>query len=88
MATATKKTTAKKTVARKPRARKTAKPMTEHQRTFAASVVAHATEEALASEHLGVKRQSSSELNGSRQGMVSRILLDDGSRIVVTVVVR
>lgn len=38
--------------------------MNVHQRSFVAGVVGHATEAVLANEHLGVKRQASSELNG------------------------
>ena len=83
-----KKPAARKAAARKPRAaRKPLKPMTEGTRAFAASVVGFATEAALKSEELGVKRQGSKELDGNRKGMTARILLDDGTRIAVTVAV-
>lgn len=90
--TVAKKTTAKKTTARKPAGRKPAggrtkrvvKPMTQVTREFAASVVGHATDAAMANEDLGVKRTASSDMK-LKNGIVNRIVLDDGTRIVVTV---
>jgi hypothetical protein len=83
------KTTAKKTTARKPRPKRPpAPPMNELVRAFAAGIMGTATESALASEHLGVKRQATSELGGARSGLVNRITLDDGTRLVVQVLVR
>lgn len=77
---------AKKTTARKPKA--ALKPMNAHTRAFAARVCGAAVEGALADENLGVKRSGEKELAGKRTGMVSRIVLDDGSVITVTVAVR
>jgi hypothetical protein len=57
-------------------------------RDFAAKVVGFATETALSSESLGVKRSGQAELNGARSGMVGRIMLDNGTRVLVTVAVR
>jgi len=88
-AATTRKPAAKKPVARKPRAKRApAPPMTEHIRAFASGVMGAATESALANEHLGVKRQATSEMNGNRSGMTSRITLDDGTRLMVQVSVR
>jgi hypothetical protein len=81
-----KKPTAKKT-ARKPRARRAPAKMSPAVRELAAKVVATATESALASDKLAVKRQAAGELSGARSGMQARILLEDGTRIRVQVVV-
>jgi hypothetical protein len=82
-----KKSTAKKTAARKPRARRAPAKMSPAVRELAAKVVATATETVLASDKLPVKRQSAGELPGARSGMQARILLEDGTRIRVQVVV-
>jgi hypothetical protein len=90
--TAAKKPAAKKSAAKKPtgarKATRAVKPMTEHTRAFAARVTGSAVEAALSNENLGVKRSGEKELTGKRTGMVSRIVLDDGSTITVTVAVR
>ena len=86
---AVKKPAAKKPTGRKPRAKRApAPPMNEHVRAFASGVMGAATESALANEHLGVKRQATSEMSGTRSGMTSRITLDDGTRLVIQVSVR
>lgn len=85
---ATRKPAAKKTGARKTRARKAAPKFTEATRSFAASVTGAAIEQALANDGMGVKRSSAGELPGARTGMQARIVLDDGTRITVQVVVR
>jgi hypothetical protein len=86
---ARKPTTTKKIAARKPSAKRApAPPMAENVRAFAATIMGTATETALASELLGVKRQASTELTGARAGMVNRITLDDGTRLIVSVTAR
>ena len=95
-ATAAKKPTARKPTARKPVARKkptarrtrVAKPMTSAIRELGASVLALASERAMASEKLGVANVATKELPGRRQGMVTNVRLDDGTRIAFTMVVR
>lgn len=82
---AAKKSTAKKQTGRKARV---VKPMTADARAFAAHVTGSAVEAAMSNENLGVKRSAEKELAGKRTGMVSRIVLDDGSVITVTVAVR
>ncbi len=84
---AAKKTTAKSTAKRVRKPRTPAKPLTPELREFAAKVVGFATETAMGSE-LKVKRNSQAELNGVRSGMVSRMILDNGTRVQVTVAVR
>lgn len=42
----------------------------------------------MASDKLGVTGTNTKQLPGRRQGLVSRIALDDGTRIAITVVVR
>jgi hypothetical protein len=83
----TKKATAKKTTARKSRARQAPVKMSPAVRELAAKVVATATESALASDKMPVKRQMAGELPGARSGMQARIVLEDGTRIRVQVVV-
>lgn len=80
---AAKKTTAK----RPPRARKPAVKMSPAVRDLGAKVVAVATEAALSSESLGVKGHSAGELPGARSGFQARIVLEDGTKIRVQVVV-
>jgi len=86
--TTTRKPAAKKTAAKKARTRKPAAKMTPAVREVLAKSVGAATEAALAHEDLGVKRSNASELNGTRQGMKARIVLEDGSVITVTAVYR
>jgi hypothetical protein len=94
----TRKPAAKKATARKPAARKgtartarkprVLKPMSAATRSVAATVVGAAVTAVLSNEDLGVKRESSTELKGNRQGMKSRVVLDDGTVITTTVTVR
>ena len=82
------KPAAKKTGAkRSTRARKPAVKMNPAVRALAAKVMAATTEGALANESLGVKRHAAGELPGARSGMQARIVLDDGTKIRVQVVV-
>jgi len=91
--TAAKKTTAKRTTtrkapARKPRATRQVQPMTPELRELGASVLAHASEQAMASEKFGVTNVVTKELPGRRQGMTTIVKLDNGARIAFTMVVR
>jgi hypothetical protein len=63
------------------------KPMSAASRAYGAKVIGDAIEDALAAEDLGVKRTSTSEKKGAT-GLIARILLDDGSRLTVTVAVK
>jgi hypothetical protein len=87
---AAKKSTTKKTAAAKKskRTRKPAPKFTQYTRNFTAAVIGEAVEKALADDNLGVKRQAANELSGKRVGMVARIVLDDGTRLVVTAQVK
>jgi hypothetical protein len=89
--TAARKPTAKKQTAKKQAASRssrsvTGKPMTPEVRQLAASIVGHAVDKAMASEKLGVSGTNTRELAGARQGMSAALKMDDGSRVVVTVV--
>ncbi len=88
---------AKKATARKPAAKKatttrrrttTPPKMTSEVRELAASVMAVATERAMASESLGVATANTKELPGKRVGMTTVVKLDNGTRLVFTAVVR
>ena len=83
---ATRKPTAKKqTTSRSSRGAST-KPMKPEVRQLAASIVGHAVDKAMASDKLGVRVTNTRELAGARQGMSAALKMDDGSRVVVTVV--
>jgi len=98
--TATRKPAAKKPAARKPATRKapvrkartrkprTIKPMSPAMRAVAAEVVGASVTAVMTNDELGVKRESTTELKGNRQGMKSRVVLDDGTVITTTVTVR
>ena len=79
-----KKAAAKKRTAR---TRKPAVKMSPAVRELAAKIMAATTEGALSNEALGVKRHAAGELPGARSGMQARIVLDDGTRIRVQLVV-
>jgi hypothetical protein len=84
--TAARKPTAKKQTATRSSRAVTTKPMKPEVRQLAASIVGHAVDKAMASEKLGVRLTNTRELAGARQGMSAALKMDDGSRVVVTVV--
>ena len=99
MTTAAKETAAKKPTARKPAAKKpiatnrkrkarVVHPITPAIRELGAAVAGYATERAMSSENLGVAGTRSRELPGKRQGLMTVLTLDDGTRISFTMVVR
>ena len=91
MAVAKKTTAARKPSAKKQTATRSSravatKSMKPEVRQLAASIVGHAVDKAMASEKLRVRGTSARELAGARQGMSATLKMDDGSRVVVTVV--
>ena len=91
MAVARKTTAPRKSTAKKPTATRstragTSKAMKPEVRQLAASIVGHAVDQAMASDKLGVRTTNTRELAGARQGMSAALKMDDGSRVVVTVV--
>jgi hypothetical protein len=84
--TAARKPTAKKGTAPRSARAATTKPMKPEVRQLAASIVGHAVDKAMASDKLGVRLTNTRELAGARQGMSAALKMDDGSRVVVTVV--
>ena len=80
------KPTAKKQTATRTSRAVTTKPMKPEVRQLAASIVGHAVDKAMASEKLDVSGMSTRELAGARQGMSAALKMNDGSRLVVTVV--
>ena len=91
------KSTAKKATTRKPAAKnptdrkvRTRAPnlMKPEHRELGAAVLAFASEKAMASESFGVTNTVMKEIPGKRQGMTTILKLDDGTRMVFTMVVR